>query len=101
MEAFHPVAFELPAVCIGHVLGKGVGSCSQEGTVALTGIIVGGEGEPVPVIVTVCPSHVRGARLWIESHGAGDPIDTWATRTLAEHWGTVAESGLDFHRLSA
>lgn len=101
MEAFHPVAFELPAVCIGHSLGKGVGSCPQEGSLALTGLILGAHGEPLPVLVTVCPNHVRGARLWIQAHGVGDEVETWATRSLAEQWGTVVESGLDFHRLSA
>lgn len=99
MESFHPVTFALPAPCVGHVLGKGVGSCPQNGSVALLGIIVGSDGGPTPVIITACPQHVRGARLWISSHGVGDEITTWATQSLAEHWGTVTASGLDFHRL--
>jgi hypothetical protein len=95
------LGFDLPAPCIGHVLGRGVGSCSNEGSIALTTVIMADDGGPMPVIVTACPEHVRGARLYVERLGIGDPVETWATRSLAEQWGTVVESGLDFHRLSA
>lgn len=92
---------ELPAPCIGHVLGKGVGSCSREGTITLLGIIEADDGGPMPVIVTVCPSHVRGARLYLEKLGRGDDIATFATSTFAENFEIVRRSGVEPWRLTA
>lgn len=85
----------LPAPCIGHVLGKGVGSCENEGTITLFTIIEGDDGRPMTVIVTVCASHVRGARLYLTSMGRGDEILTYATSTFAENFDLVTEAGLD------
>jgi hypothetical protein len=69
-------------------------SCPNEGTVTLTTLIVAEDGAPQPVIVTVCPSHVRAARHWLEGLGVGDPIETWSTRSFAETVGTIEESGI-------
>jgi len=85
----------LPAPCIGHVLGRGVGSCANEGSITLLGLIEGDAGEPMPVIVTVCPSHARGARMYLESVGRGDEVTTWATSTFAENFEVVADAGIE------
>lgn len=91
---------ELPAPCIGHVLGKGVGSCANEGTITLMTIIENDAGGPMPVIVTVCPNHVRGARLYLSSQGHGDEIETYSTATLAENFDVFEKSGISPWRLT-
>lgn len=92
---------ELPGPCIGHTLGKGVGSCANEGTVTLFTIVEASDGGPMPVIVTVCPSHVSGARLYLKSVGQGDEIETYATSTFAENFEVVRRSGIEPWRLTA
>ncbi len=92
---------ELPAPCVGHVLGKGVGSCANDGSILLFALIEDDNGGPMPVMVTVCPSHVRGARLYLEHLGQGDDIETYATSTFAEHFDLVERSGLTTWRLMA
>lgn len=91
----HPrPGIELPAPCIGHVLGKGVGSCPNDGSITLTTIIEDENGGPMPVMVTVCPDHVRGARLYLAKQGRGDDIDAYATLTLAENFEVFEKAGL-------
>jgi hypothetical protein len=92
---------ELPAPCVGHVLGKGVGSCANDGSITLLALIENDAGGPMPVIVTVCPEHVRGARVYLEHLGQGDEIESYATSTFAEHFDLVESSGLNPWRLMA
>jgi hypothetical protein len=91
----------LPATCIGHPMAAKRISCPNEGTVTLTTVIAAEDGSPQPVIVTVCPSHVRPARHWLEGLGVGDPIDTWSTRSFAEIIGTIEESGISWSVLKS
>lgn len=90
---------ELPAICVGHPLRDDFTSCPNEGSVLLTTLIVGEDGGPRPVLLTVCPQHVRPAVHWLESQGIGDQIDRWATRTFFEHAEIVERSGVQFERL--
>lgn len=90
---------ELPAPCIGEALGKGVGSCEREGTIALMTLVPMGV-ELVTVLLTVCPDHVRGARLYLNRVRLPDDlIETYATRTLAEHFDVIERSGIEPLRL--
>ena len=92
MASAQSVGFVLPAPCIGHPLGKGIGSCPNEGSIALLGLVEAPGGHPQVAIVTACPEHARGARMMLESKGLGDEVETWSTRTLAENWGKVIEA---------
>lgn len=87
------------ARCVGHPLRNDFGSCPNHGSVTLMAVLVRDDGGPMPVLVTVCPKHVRPVRHWLEAQGIGDPVETWATVTLGENLGIVQESGLDWHVL--
>lgn len=91
----------LPAPCVGHPLKDQAYNCANEGTVLLSTIIADEHGLPMPVLITVCPQHVRATEHWLKTQGIGDPVDRWAVSTFFEHASIFESAGVDWHVLKS
>ena len=89
---------ELPAPCIGHPRGKPY-ACETVGSIAQSAMIATESGAPAVALVTCCPTHTRAVRHWLSELGIGDPVETYATSTLAENFDVFEKSGVEPWRL--
>lgn len=75
-------------------------TCPEEGALSLLALTPAGnvmdpgpdicEEAPVLVHVTVCQRHARAVRKFLRKR-TSEPIDTYPTQHLLEHWGQVRE----------
>lgn len=103
----HAIGVNRDVPCVGTPDGD-MYACGAEGVISLvtladgSQLAHGGPGGPVVVHMTVCPVHVREVRKWL-SRITPEPVETWSTAVLMEHWGTFEEEmqGTPIMRLQA
>ncbi len=72
-------------------------SCGGLGSLSLVTLVPeyslrGSESDsdaPVMVHLTVCREHLKAARMWLTELTVGDPVDTYSTEVLMQHWDQV------------
>lgn len=76
-------------------------TCPREGNLSHLALVPAGlvadveaaglcENEPILVHVTVCKKHAGPVRKWLASK-TPEPIETYPTETVLEHWGTIQD----------
>lgn len=87
--------------CVGnpadwHRTGDWMG-CAAEGVLSLLALVPGSsvahavDDGPVVVHMTVCKSHVRDARRWLQLR-AVEEVDTYGTELVMREWGQLEET---------
>lgn len=94
-------ARDLPCVGNPDDWEQGWFTCAAEGALSHLALVPAGavadpeaaglcENEPVLIHVTVCKAHAGVVRKWLQKRSP-EPIDTWPTDYVLEHWGHIQD----------